>query len=427
MSRLSLAATDTSNAADTPFDDARASQRLADLLLEVARSVNQRCGAGASQPARRRSAAGRAAQRSARAGSGRARRPAAEARRPAAVRRGRQRRAGPRLRPGRDPGRTLAAVLAPTWSAPRRMAIRKDPSTLVGILYPLVGPAIRKSIAETLDGTLQGLNQAFKHSFSWRGLKWRLEAYRSGSSFADVVLKHTVVFRVEHLFLIHRKTGLLLEHVAASEAADAGSAAGLRHAHRHPGLRARFVRANTGRGAGAASTACGSATCFSGARRDHSPFSRPSSGATRPRRSARSCATRSPASTRSCAARSRNSRATARTLGDLATRLKACLQQQEQPPEKRLSPWLWALPLVLLVDRRFLAGVAGSGRVSRRRLRAAPAAADPAWSSPEPSAAMEDGRSQGCAIRWPPIRPTCWRSRTSIRHASSATGNPIWR
>src|SRR6478752_8375088 len=55
--------------------------------------------------------------------------------------------------------------------------------------------------------------------FSWRGLKWRLEAYRSGSSFADVVLKHTVVFRVEHIFLIHRKTGLLLEHVAAQNAA----------------------------------------------------------------------------------------------------------------------------------------------------------------------------------------------------------------
>ena len=81
-----------------------------------------------------------------------------------------------------------------------------------------MGPAIRKAIAETLDGTLQSLNQALKHSLSWRGLKWRIEAWRSGSTFADVVLRHTAVFRVEHLFLVHRKTGLLLAHVAADDA-----------------------------------------------------------------------------------------------------------------------------------------------------------------------------------------------------------------
>ena len=113
----------------------------------------------------------------------------------------------------------LAKVLAPTLERATQASIRKNPGTLVGILYPLMGPAIRKSIAENLDGTLQRLNQAFKHSFSWQGLKWRLEALRTGSSFADVVLKHTVEFRVEHIFLIHRKTGLLLEHVAAPEAA----------------------------------------------------------------------------------------------------------------------------------------------------------------------------------------------------------------
>ncbi len=33
-----------------------------------------------------------------------------------------------------------------------------------------------------------------------------------------MVLKHTMHFRVEHIFLIHRKTGLLLAHSAAPEA-----------------------------------------------------------------------------------------------------------------------------------------------------------------------------------------------------------------
>ena len=54
----------------------------------------------------------------------------------------------------------LAAVIAPTMERATQASIRKDPSQLVGILYPLMGPVIRKSMAESLDGTLRGLNQA---------------------------------------------------------------------------------------------------------------------------------------------------------------------------------------------------------------------------------------------------------------------------
>jgi len=112
----------------------------------------------------------------------------------------------------------LGQAIAPALEQATQASIRKSPGRMVDILYPVMGPAIRKAIAEALDGSIQSLNQALKQSLSWRGLKWRIEAWRSGSSFADVVLQHTAVFRVEHLFLIHRKTGLLLEHVAADDA-----------------------------------------------------------------------------------------------------------------------------------------------------------------------------------------------------------------
>ncbi|GAA4348922.1 hypothetical protein GCM10023165_35170 [Variovorax defluvii] len=112
----------------------------------------------------------------------------------------------------------LGQALAPSVERAAQASIRKNPRTMVDILYPVMGPAIRKAIAETLDGTLQSLNQALRYSLSWRGLKWRIEAWRSGSTFADVVLRHTAVFRVEHLFLVHRKTGLLLAHQARDDA-----------------------------------------------------------------------------------------------------------------------------------------------------------------------------------------------------------------
>jgi OOP family OmpA-OmpF porin len=98
-------------------------------------------------------------------------------------------------------------------------SIKKDPRTFIGIFSPLMGATIRKSIAETLESTLQSLNQALKHSLSWRGLLWRIEARRAGTTFANVVLRHTLVYRVEHVFLIHKESGLLISHVAADNAA----------------------------------------------------------------------------------------------------------------------------------------------------------------------------------------------------------------
>ena len=98
--------------------------------------------------------------------------------------------------------------------------MRNDPRTLVNILYPMIVPAIRKSIGETIDQTFQSLNESLKHSLTWRGLRWRWEAWRTGATFAEVVLKHTLVYQVEHVFLIHRHTGLLIAHVAAENAAS---------------------------------------------------------------------------------------------------------------------------------------------------------------------------------------------------------------
>src|SRR6185369_3093023 len=43
-------------------------------------------------------------------------------------------------------------------------------------------------------------------------------AWRTGRPFAEVVLKHTLVYQVEHVFLVHRHTGLLIAHVSAENA-----------------------------------------------------------------------------------------------------------------------------------------------------------------------------------------------------------------
>lgn len=97
-------------------------------------------------------------------------------------------------------------------------SVRKNPRPLVEALFPVIGPAIRKSIAETLAELLQTINQMVEHSLSARSLKWRFDAWRSGTSYAEMLLKNTLIYQVEQVFLIDRKTGLLLNHLTSETA-----------------------------------------------------------------------------------------------------------------------------------------------------------------------------------------------------------------
>jgi OOP family OmpA-OmpF porin len=117
------------------------------------------------------------------------------------------------LRAGRDG--QLGRALAPTIETALRESIRRNPREIATAIFPVLGPAIRKAIAETMSGLVQSINSAVEHSFSVQGIKWRIEAWRTGERYADVVIKHALVYRVEQVFLIHSETGLLLAHVTA--------------------------------------------------------------------------------------------------------------------------------------------------------------------------------------------------------------------
>ncbi len=112
----------------------------------------------------------------------------------------------------------LASALQPLTAKAIRNSIQKDRQVFVDVLFPVMGPALRKAMATTIQGLIQDFNQILEHSFSIRGLRWRLEALRTRRSFAEVVLLHTLVYQVEQVFLIHRESGLLMEHVVAKTA-----------------------------------------------------------------------------------------------------------------------------------------------------------------------------------------------------------------
>lgn len=114
---------------------------------------------------------------------------------------------------GQDP--TLARALAPMVEDAITTSVHRDPKPLADALFPVMGPTIRKAIEHMLASMMESFNRTVEQSVSWRAVQWRWTAWRTGKPFAEVVLLHTLKYRVEQAYLIHAESGLLLQHVTA--------------------------------------------------------------------------------------------------------------------------------------------------------------------------------------------------------------------
>lgn len=110
----------------------------------------------------------------------------------------------------------LKTELTPMIEEALRFSIQKNPRILSDALYPIIGAAIRKATASALQQMTESIDQTLETGASFRGLQWRFEAWRTGRPFAEVVVARSALYRVEQVFLIHRKAGLLLRHEAAA-------------------------------------------------------------------------------------------------------------------------------------------------------------------------------------------------------------------
>lgn len=110
----------------------------------------------------------------------------------------------------------LRRALQPLLEEALQLSVQSNPRMLADALFPIFGKAIRRAITSELDGMLQSLSQTLEQSVSWRSVQWRWEALRTGKPYAEIVVLRSLLYRVEQVFLIHRNSGLLLQHVAAA-------------------------------------------------------------------------------------------------------------------------------------------------------------------------------------------------------------------
>jgi OOP family OmpA-OmpF porin len=126
-----------------------------------------------------------------------------------------------RIRSRRQSDVKLRRALQPLLEEALQLSVQSNPRMLADALFPIFGKAIRKAITAELDGMLQSLSQTLEQSFSWRSLQWRWESFSTRKPYAEIVVLRSMLYRVEQVFLIHRNSGLLLQHVAASSVAAA--------------------------------------------------------------------------------------------------------------------------------------------------------------------------------------------------------------
>lgn len=107
--------------------------------------------------------------------------------------------------------------------------VQDDPHGFAEVLYPALVPAIRLMITNSIRVLTKRINTTIESTTTAQGLKWRLEALRTGESYSEVVFRKTLDYRVEQLFLLKPESGILLEHLVNEDigAIDSDAVAGM--------------------------------------------------------------------------------------------------------------------------------------------------------------------------------------------------------
>jgi OOP family OmpA-OmpF porin len=96
-------------------------------------------------------------------------------------------------------------------------SIAARPQIISDTLAPIIGKTIRKSINSEFRKIIDSVNMLVENTFSLRGLKWRYQALVTRKKYGEIVLLNTLGYTTDHVLLIHRETGLLLNEVSRSE------------------------------------------------------------------------------------------------------------------------------------------------------------------------------------------------------------------
>ncbi|NLF01225.1 MAG: SH3 domain-containing protein [Anaerolineales bacterium] len=108
----------------------------------------------------------------------------------------------------------VAVTLAPVIGQAIREQVRDAQDDIVDALYPVIGRSIQRAVAEAMRAFAQRVDEKLRQTFSVKRTVRRIQARLSGISETELLLREALPFHVQEVFLIHRSSGLLLEHLS---------------------------------------------------------------------------------------------------------------------------------------------------------------------------------------------------------------------
>jgi hypothetical protein len=119
-------------------------------------------------------------------------------------------------------GDEVAETLAPVIGPAMRRQIRDAKDDIVDALYPVIGQIINKAISEALRELTRSIDTRLRQQLNFRDRINQATARLRGISEAELLIRGSLPYSIERVFLVHRKTGLLLSHVSADLDSRAG-------------------------------------------------------------------------------------------------------------------------------------------------------------------------------------------------------------
>jgi len=110
---------------------------------------------------------------------------------------------------------SLATEMSPVIEASIDTSIKNHPERITNVIFPIIGPAVRKAVANAFSDMMNSLNHLLQQSLTAPALILRFKAWRLGIPYAQYVLLQTIQYQVEQVFLIHRNSGVLIQSANA--------------------------------------------------------------------------------------------------------------------------------------------------------------------------------------------------------------------
>ncbi len=118
-------------------------------------------------------------------------------------------------------GEEMAEVVAPLMAPAIKQQIHDSRDEMVEALHPIIGQTVKRAVAEAMRKLIKQINQRLDRAFNLQGTWRRVKGKLTGVPEPMAVLQEVLPFSVENLFLIARKTGLLMAHVSADTHTEA--------------------------------------------------------------------------------------------------------------------------------------------------------------------------------------------------------------